>query len=213
MNIQKIGHCCLLVRTNTLTILTDPGNFSTDQNTVTGIDIVLITHEHGDHLHVSSLKEVLKNNPNAVVVTNTSVGKILDTEGMTYKVLEGRAKEVFQDVSVEAYDARHEEIYEEFGQVQNTGYFIDDRLFYPGDAFSVPEKPVEILALPVAGPWCKVSSAITYALTVKPVKAFPVHDGQLITERIGGSHKVPENILKRHGIEFIPMIPGSVIDF
>ncbi len=78
MNIKKIGHCCLLIKTKDLTILTDPGNFSVDQNTITGIDIVVITHEHTDHLHIESLQEVLQNNPQAKVITNSGVGKKLD---------------------------------------------------------------------------------------------------------------------------------------
>lgn len=31
--------------------------------------------------------------------------------------------------------------------VQNTGYFINDKLFYPGDALTNPNKEIEILAL------------------------------------------------------------------
>lgn len=77
MRIKKNGHCCLLVQTPSAVILTDPGMFSSEQNVLTGIDIVLITHEHADHLHVDSLKEILKNNPSARVITNSSVGMVL----------------------------------------------------------------------------------------------------------------------------------------
>lgn len=209
MTIKKLGHCCLLIKTNNLTILTDPGNFSVAQNTLTGIDIVLITHEHADHLHTDSLKEVLKNNPQALVITNTGVGKKLDETGAPYEIVEGRAQTEIQGVMIEAFDGKHEEIFEEIGQVQNTGYFIDNKLFYPGDSFHNPEKPVDILALPVAGPWCKISGAIRYALAVKPKKVFPVHDGMLQKDRIGSSHKVPEKVLAEHGIEFVIMNEGD----
>ena len=57
-------------------ILTDPGSFTIEQNkSVQGVDVVLITHEHGDHFHVPSIHEVLKNNPKAVVVCNSAVAK------------------------------------------------------------------------------------------------------------------------------------------
>ena len=49
MNITKLGHCCLVLEIDGVRILTDPGNYTTAQDTMTGIDIVLITHEHGDH--------------------------------------------------------------------------------------------------------------------------------------------------------------------
>lgn len=65
MRITKIGHCCLVIKTETATMLTDPGAFSSEQNTLEGIDIVLISHEHGDHLHIESLKEVRLHNPNS----------------------------------------------------------------------------------------------------------------------------------------------------
>lgn len=213
MKIKKIGHCCLLIQTGNITILTDPGGFSTGQAEVAGVDIVLITHEHADHLHVDSLKEVLKNNPQATVVTNGGVGVQLNEARIPYELLEGTNTKEFSGVLVEAFDGKHEEIFEEVGQVQNTGYFIDNTLFYPGDSFKNPEKSVEVLALPVAGPWCRISDAIRYALSVKPQKAFPVHDGMLQEDKIGGSHNVPAQVLLEHNIEFVAMKEGDVQEF
>ena len=43
-------------------LLTDPGFLSTTQNELKDIDIILITHEHRDHLHTDSLQIILKNN-------------------------------------------------------------------------------------------------------------------------------------------------------
>jgi L-ascorbate metabolism protein UlaG (beta-lactamase superfamily) len=213
MNIKKLGHCCLYIETSGLRILTDPGSFTTAQNTLTGIDIVLITHEHSDHLHVESLLEVLQNNPDAKVITNASVGKILETHNIQYEILEGSAQKEIAGVQFVAYDSKHEEIFEEIGQVQNTGYMIDSKLFYPGDSFSNPQVSVEVLALPVAGPWCKVSDVVRYALSMHPKRAFPVHDGQTIKDRIGSSHKVPEKVLAEHGIEFVSMSEGDSAEF
>ena len=93
--------------------------------------------------------------------------------------------------------------------MHNTGYFIDNKLFYPGDSFHNPERQVDVLALPVAGPWCKVPDAIRYALSVKPKKAFPVHDGMLQRDRIGGSHIIPEKVLTENGIQFVIMNDGD----
>ncbi len=213
MNIKKIGHCCLLIKTKDATILTDPGAYSAGQNVITGIDIVLITHEHADHLHIDSLGEILKNNPQATVFTNISVGKKLDEFGIKYEIVEGNTLKEARGVSIQAHDCKHEEIFDDFGQVQNTGYFIDNTLFYPGDSYAVPDKKVDILALPVAGPWCKISDAIRYALKVSPRVAFPVHDGMLQPERIGASHMVPSQILPKNGIEFVPMKDGDEREF
>ena len=213
MKIKKIGHCCLLINTNNLTILTDPGAFSDAQNSIRGIDIVLITHEHADHFHIDSLKEVIKNNPEVLVITNSSVSKKLEEQNISHEVIEGTARSIVKNISIEALDGKHEEIFEEIGQVQNTGYLIDNQLFYPGDSFSLPNKEVSILALPVAGPWCKIPDAIRYALLVKPKKAFPVHDGMLQKDRIGGAHKITEKVLNENGIEFVIMNDGDEGEF
>lgn len=213
MKIKKIGHCCLLISLDKLTILTDPGNFSVGQNEITGIDIILITHEHSDHLHIDSLKEVLKNNPAAKIITNTGVGKLLESAGIAYEILDGRTDKEIAGILLESFDGKHEEIYKEIGQVQNTGYFIDKKLFYPGDAFTNPGKPVDILALPVAGPWCKTPDAISYALKIKPRIAFPVHDGMLQPDKIGASHKIPSIVLQENGIEFVIINDGEEKEF
>lgn len=213
MTIKKLGHCCLLIKHDNLTILTDPGTYSTAQDDVTGIDVVLITHEHVDHFHVESLKKVLAHNPDARVITNSGVGSKLDEAGISYTPLEGRSTETVNNVLIEAFDHKHEEIFKEIGQVQNTGYFIGEKLFYPGDAFCNPEKEVDVLALPVAGPWCKTLAAIQYALELKPKKAFPVHDGMLQKERIGSFHKTPEKVLLENGIQFLTMCEGDEKEF
>lgn len=212
MKIKKIGHCCLFIETEKLKILTDPGSFSVEQNSIKGIDIILITHEHGDHIHTGSLKEIIQNNPEVKIITNSGVAKILDQEGIKYEILETGIKEINQLI-LEAFDAKHEEIFEQIGQVKNTAYFIDEKLFYPGDSFYNPKKDIDILALPVAGPWCKISEAIKYALALKPKKVFPVHEGMLQKDKVGAAHAIPEKVLAENNIEFIPMLSGDERDF
>ncbi len=180
MNITKLGHCCLLIETNNKRILTDPGIFTVETHqSLTDIDLVLITHEHKDHFHSESLKELLVHNPQATVVTNQSVGNLLTNLGIAFETLEGTESKTIKDILLQAYDGTHEEIFEEYGLVQNTGYFIDDHLFYPGDSYTNPNREVPVLALPVAGPWCKVTDALHYVLKIAPQKAFPVHDAVL----------------------------------
>lgn len=200
MKITKFGHCCLLVEEKGIRILTDPGIYSEKQNNVTEIDIVLITHEHSDHFHVESVKNILKNNPEAKIVTNTAVGKLLDKEGVAYLVLENGNSLVKKGVKVEAFGEKHALIHKTLEPVQNTGYFINEKLFYPGDALTNPNKDVEILALPVAGPWIKISEAIDYALKLKPKMCFPVHDGILVN--FGAAHSSPQAVLSKTDIKF-----------
>jgi len=212
MHITKLGHCCLLIETNGKRILTDPGFLSTSQNDLVNVDIILVTHEHKDHLHTESLEIILKNNPNAVVVTNSSVGKILTDLKIPYDILEGENSAQFLDINLAACDGKHEEIVGEYGQVQNTGYFIDEKLFYPGDAYTNPGRNVPALALPVAGPWCKVSEVIKYALEIKPRIAFPVHDGILTEAGQAITHGVVGTRLIEAGIKFTTLKNGETVE-
>lgn len=210
MNIKKLGHCCLLIDTGKIRILTDPGSFTVEKHVqVKDIDVILITHEHADHLHTNSLHQIMENNPEARILTNSAVAKILEPLGIVHEVLEGESVLEVKETLIEAYDAGHEEIYEELGQVQNTGYFIDNKLFYPGDSFANPGKEVSILALPVAGPWCRIGDSIKYALQVGPEKAFPVHDGMIKPENISLVHRIPGIVLAENNIRFIPMETGD----
>jgi len=201
MKIKKLGHCCLIIEENGTRIMTDPGSWTIEeQKKELNIDLIIITHEHQDHIHIESLKRIIENSPKAVVITNEGVGKLLEEIGVEYKILEDKVPKDFLGIEIEAHDCKHEEIFEEIGQVQNTAYFINKRLFYPGDAFYNPGKSVEILALPVAGPWTNVKDPIKYALEINPKICFPVHDGMLIS--FGANHRVPEMILEKSGIVF-----------
>ncbi|MES2967003.1 MAG: MBL fold metallo-hydrolase [Patescibacteria group bacterium] len=213
MQITKFGQCCLLIEVAGKRILTDPGRFSVSQNEVKDLDLILITHEHTDHLHSESLIEIIKNNPRAEVITNDSVGKILSTLGVLYEVLSEITPTECCGVSLEAFVGKHVEICGDYGQVENTGFFIAEQLFYPGDSYIEPGKPVPVLALPVAGPWCKAAEAIAYALRVSPGKAFPVHDALLNDNGLTLTHGLFESQLKANGIEFIPMRENDVKNF
>lgn len=116
MKITKIGHCCLLVETKGKRFLTDPGMFSTSQNTLTNIDAVIVTHEHADHFHVDSLKAIVANNPGVKVVTNSAVSQLMEKEGLGHSVLQGQDKTVLEGISLTACDAKHVEILKSSGR-------------------------------------------------------------------------------------------------
>ncbi len=211
MRITKFGHCCLLIEEQGLRILTDPGNLSDGQNTVTDIDVVLITHEHTDHFHSESVQAVLKNNPNAVVITNTAVGTLLEKLDVGYQCVEHGGHFVQGDVRFEGHGEQHAAFHSSIPNIQNTGYFIGERLFYPGDALTVPGRPVDVLALPVAGPWMKFSEAVDYAVATNAKIAFPVHEAIMkapafIIQRMS-------TVLESLGIRFVPLEAGQAAEF
>ncbi|KKQ08048.1 MAG: putative Zn-dependent hydrolase of beta-lactamase fold protein [Parcubacteria group bacterium GW2011_GWB1_36_5] len=210
MKIKKLGHCCLVIEVNDRKIMTDPGAFSTTQIKEKNISVVLITHEHQDHLHIDSLKKVIENNPNVIVITNKAVGKLLNEAGIQYIKTEEGEKYDLSGVNIVGFGNIHAEIYGTYGQVQNTGYMINS-LCYPGDGFANPNMKVDILALPVTGPWMRIKDAIDYAKNIKPRIVFPVHDAH-IQDWATFIWRVPENLLKKTGIIFKKLELGKEED-
>lgn len=209
MKITKLGHCCLIIEEKGVKILTDPGMNTTTQNNIKDIDVLLVTHEHMDHLDLSSLRSILENNSNIKIFTNKGVAKILDKEKIRYELLEHGQSRTIKGVSIEGFGREHAEMYPTLPRAVNTGYLIADRLFFPGDSFHLPKKPVDILALPTFGPWLKFSESIDFAKNVKPKFCFPVHDGMLELDII---NKLIEKLLSPQNIKFVVPKAGEEID-
>ncbi len=205
MKITKYGHCCLLIEVNGVRIVTDPGSYSSGFTDLQQIDVILVTHEHQDHFHLDSVKELLKNNPRAKIITNSGVGALLTKEGIAFALVGDGQSTVVNNVVIEGHGKDHAILYQNIPDAENTGYFINNELFYPGDSFYNPNKPVRVLALPVAGPWMKVSEAIDYCLAVKPKIAFPVHDG---ASKSSTPSAMYSQFIPAAGIEFLPLEQG-----
>ncbi len=182
--------------------LTDPGNYTTLQNEIKNIDAVIISHEHTDHLHIESVKTILKNNPGAIIISNSSVGKILEKENISYTKISDGEEIKIKDISISGHGQKHAPIYEGYEQTENTGYFFDKKLFYPGDAFTKIDEKIDILAFPIAAPWLNIQQAMDYVLEIKPRVAIPVHDGGL-TKNTGIVKRLPELYFPPANIKYI----------
>jgi L-ascorbate metabolism protein UlaG (beta-lactamase superfamily) len=210
MRITKIGHSCLVVHTGGINMLIDPGGYFEIPENLPEISAILITHEHQDHLYVPYLKAVMEKNPQAKVYSNESVREILADAGLGCEVIQDGDRTLVGGVSIQAVGHQHAPIHPIIPTVSNIGFIIDDYFFYPGDAFTYPDKHIEVLALPVSGPWIKISEAMDYAVKIGPVASFPVHDGML--KFFGTSHDVPARFLPRYDIKFFRMEETPTID-
>lgn len=182
-------------------IMTDPGMYTTAQNEAKNIDYIVITHEHGDHMHMVSLKIVLANNPKAKIISNSAVGAILEKDGISFELLEHGQSKQAGSIMIEGFGTKHAEIFREYGQVLNTGYLFSNKLFYPGDALYNPGKPVEVLAFPTAGSWANIKESLDYVFEVKPKKSFPVHDANFKSTAF--IYNVYETFIPKNNIELI----------
>ncbi len=211
MKITKLGHCCLLIEDNGKVVMTDPGAWTTAQDNIKGVDIILVTHEHADHFHLESLQRVLVNNPKALVITNSRVKNLLAEQGISATVCEHEQEQRIEGISIAGFGSEHANIYPTVPNVINTGYFIQNRFLYAGDAFTNPGVPVEILAMPMAGPWMKIAESIDWVKSIKPELCIPVHDGMLQPRE--WIYKLPSAVLSAEGIRFDAVELGKVIEY
>ena len=173
MRLTKFGHSCLLVETDDARLLLDPGAFSHGFEELTGLTAVLLTHQHMDHIDPDRLRAVLERNPEArVFADEATAGQVADLQPTA--VHAGDTLDV--GAPIEVLGEIHAEIHPDIPRIPNVGYVIGRRLFHPGDALTVPDREVEVLALPTAAPWMRAADAVDYLRAVAPRTAVPIHE-------------------------------------
>jgi L-ascorbate metabolism protein UlaG (beta-lactamase superfamily) len=183
VKLTHLGHACLLVETGGARLLLDPGTMSSFDG-LRDLDAVLVTHQHPDHLDVDRLAPLLDANPGAALWvdadTATSVPGLpthrVARPGDRFTV--GSSGLPAQSTVVEVLGGLHAAVYGDVPGCTNVAYLVDDALLHPGDAFVVPDRSVDILAVPIDGPWLKLAEAVDYVRAVRPRVAVPIHEGE-----------------------------------
>jgi L-ascorbate metabolism protein UlaG (beta-lactamase superfamily) len=176
MRLTKLGHSCLLMEDGSARGLLDPGVLSAGFERLEGLDAVPFTHQHGDHLDPERLRGLLGRNPGVRVVSDEGSAGALARAGADVEVVHAGDE---LDVAGSAWASLgrdHAVVHPDVPVVPNVGYLVGGRQFHPGDAFTPPGQPVEVLAVPAAAPWLKLSEAIDHLRAVRPRVAVPVHD-------------------------------------
>jgi L-ascorbate metabolism protein UlaG (beta-lactamase superfamily) len=175
--IQKLGHACLLVTADSGNrVLIDPGVWSTGFEELTELSGVLITHQHADHVDVARLRPLIAANPRAVVLADPDGAGVLREQGVEVTVAEHGSRHDINGIAVEGLGRTHAMIHAAIPLVSNVGYMVEERLFHPGDALTVPDRAVDILALPAGAPWVKSGEVIDFLRDVSPRVAVPIHE-------------------------------------
>ncbi|MCM2422396.1 MULTISPECIES: MBL fold metallo-hydrolase [unclassified Streptomyces] len=179
MKLTKKGHACVRLEKDGQVLVIDPGAF-TEEDAAVGAEAILITHEHIDHFNEDRLRLALDANPAAQVWTLKSVADQVSAAfpGRVHTVGEGDTFTA-AGFDIEVHGQLHAVIHPDIPRIANQGYVVDGSVFHPGDALTVPDRPVDTLLLPLQAPWSKLSEVVDYLREVKPQRAFDVHDGLL----------------------------------
>jgi L-ascorbate metabolism protein UlaG (beta-lactamase superfamily) len=176
MKLTHLGHACLLVETDDARLLLDPGTMS-EFETLAELTAVLVTHQHPDHLDARRVAALLAANPAAHLVVDPDTA----AAGAWPDAVVARPGErlTFGRTTVDVHGGLHAAVYGDVPGCTNSAYLVDDgALFHPGDSFAAPPGPVDVLAVPIDGPWLKLSEAVDYVRLVAPRAAVPIHEGE-----------------------------------
>lgn len=177
MIITKFEHACFVVELDGKSLIVDPGVYTTDLVIPDNTVAIVITHEHPDHFDLDTLATIYNKCPESLLVsTSNIIDKVSDYQS---KVVKAGDKVQVGPFSLEFFGGEHAVIMPALPVIPNVAVMINEQIYYPGDSFSKPNHPVEILALPVSAPWLKVSETIEFLQAIKPKLAFPTHDAVL----------------------------------
>ncbi|MFY1634145.1 MBL fold metallo-hydrolase [Solwaraspora sp. WMMB335] len=208
MRLTKFGHSCVRLEHDGAVLVIDPGAFS-EPAALDGVDAVLITHEHFDHLNVDLLADALATRPSVTVHTHPAVRSKLEQIGDVVTTVESGDTFTAAGIPVRAYGGWHAEIHPDIPRVPNLGFLVADSVYHPGDSFDVPaDAQVDTLFVPVSAPWLKLSEAVDFVRAVAPRRAFALHDGLL---NDAGHTVTDSNMTKLAGCEYTRLAAGTTL--
>jgi L-ascorbate metabolism protein UlaG (beta-lactamase superfamily) len=182
--ITFIGHGTLMFAFGGKIIHVDPYGKLADYGTLPKADLVLITHEHGDHLDVDALNTV-RTADTVVVATAAAAGSLGDAVVMRNGDVQTR-----KGVRIEAVPAYNIVHRRDTGQPfhprgAGNGYvltFGDKRVYVAGDTENIPEmktlKDIDVAFLPMNLPYTMTPEMVADAARMfRPTVLYPYHYG------------------------------------
>ena len=175
MEVTKYEHACLLINKGGSRLLIDPGSYTNLPAKLEGIGIVVITHEHFDHLDIPNLRKVLEQNPQTEIFSTEHVAATLKKEGISCQAVKDQLATNSKGFELRFKEVDHSIIYGT-SPCRNLSIGVGDFLYYPGDSFVNDGRKYELLALPASGPWFKMAEAIDLAKDFDARYIFATHD-------------------------------------
>jgi L-ascorbate metabolism protein UlaG (beta-lactamase superfamily) len=191
ITITFIGHGTLALEFAGKVIHVDPWTRLADYAKLPKADVVLITHEHRDHLDLDALQAV-RTEDTEVIVSKSCEGKVENA-----KVMENGDRLTVAGIDVEAvpaYNLVHKrssgEPYHPEGN--GNGYVLtlgDKRVYIAGDTENVPEmralENIDVAFLPMNLPYTMTPEMVADAAKAfRPAILYPYHFGDTDTSEL-----------------------------
>jgi len=191
LQITFIGHGTLMFSFGGKVIHVDPVSREADYTKMEKADLILITHEHGDHLDPQAI-ELVRTEKTSIVFTEVCGSKI--SGGVVMKNGEVRNVQGIKIEAVPAYNLVHMRSpgvpFHPKGV--GNGYVItlgEKRVYVAGDTENVPEmkklKNIDVAFLPMNLPYTMTPEMVADAAKAfKPAILYPYHYGETDTSRL-----------------------------
>jgi L-ascorbate metabolism protein UlaG (beta-lactamase superfamily) len=201
VEIHFIGHGSLMFKLNDLILYVDPVKSSGSYDNLPRADIILVTHEHYDHLDVD-LINVLKKSGTKIFCNGAASAKVPGSVAM--KAGDSQSIGSIGIEAVAAYNIVNERTPGQpfHPKGSGVGYIIGfggKKIYVAGDTENTPEmkalKNIDIAFLPMNLPYTMTPAMVADAAKAfKPKILYPYHFGDTNTSEIIG-------LLKDTGIE------------
>ena len=191
LHLTFIGHGTLMFTFQGKVIHVDPVSREADYATMPKADLILITHEHGDHLDPQAI-EIIRTEKTSIVLTEVCASRVKG--GVVMKNGDVRIIEDLKIEAVPAYNLVHKRSsgvpFHPRGV--GNGYVItfgDKRVYVAGDTENVPEmknlKRIDIAFLPMNLPYTMTPEMVADAAKAfKPKILYPYHYGKTDTSQL-----------------------------
>lgn len=191
LDITFLGHGTLMFTFNGNVIHIDPFSQVADYAALPKADLVLITHDHGDHLDPAALGHI-RTEKTTLLIAESCAGKV---KGGT--VMKNGDVQTFKDIRIEAVPAYN--IVNKRGNGQpyhpqgaGNGYILtfgDTRVYVAGDTENTPEmkalKDIAVAFLPMNLPYTMTPEMVADAAKAfRPGILYPYHFGDTDTSQL-----------------------------
>lgn len=183
--ITFVGHGTLMLRHGGKVVHVDPVGREADYSTMPKADLILITHEHSDHLD-PAVVEMLRKDGTQVVVSRSCEGRV--PRALVVRNGEVRWVAGLHVEAVPAYNLVHTrpggQPYHPRGE--GNGYVVtfgDVRVYVAGDTENTPEtkalRNIAVAFLPMNLPYTMTPEMVADAArSIRPRVLYPYHFGQ-----------------------------------
>jgi L-ascorbate metabolism protein UlaG (beta-lactamase superfamily) len=192
-------------------LVIDPGSFTAPVTDTRDTVAIVVTHEHADHWTTEQLDRIFSENQEVPIFA--PAGVVSAAQGFDVTVCTAGDSVEVGPFRLKFFGGQHAIIHRSIPVVDNLGVLVNEVLYYPGDSLYVPAQvDVDMLGVPVAAPWSKISEVMDFVEAVSPRRSFPVHEMVLSTVGKKIAYARVEEATTRGGGHFFALEPNESIE-